>query len=106
MHGSCGLKKFVVTELYSYNLKGLMRKVGSMFSIETVCFIGLHLVRTLENIHNLGFLHLDIKPENVMLKFLPGKRDLDSNSLVLIDYGISKKYVDANGFHIPFCQDL
>jgi casein kinase I family protein HRR25 len=49
----------------------------------------------------LGFLHLDIKPENILI----GSNDLadqESSVLYLIDFGISKKYRLATGEHIPF----
>lgn len=47
---------------------------------------------------NVGFIHLDIKPDNIMLK----SDDLsssDSSLIYLIDFSVSKKYIDERGFH-------
>ena len=53
-----------------------------------------------EALHSLGLLHLDIKPENILLGSAQ-RRSLDSSVLHLIDFGISKFYKDRNGKHLP-----
>jgi len=48
---------------------------------------------------------LDIKPDNVLL----GSSDLShtrSKILYLIDFGISRKYKEPDGSHIPFRIDV
>ena len=39
----------------------------------------------------MGFLHNDIKPENVLLK--SGNHNTEIEELVLIDFGLSTKYL-------------
>ena len=52
----------------------------------------------IEYIHNKGFLHRDVKPENLLMGF--GK---NSHLVHFIDYGLAKRYRDPKtGKHIPF----
>jgi serine/threonine protein kinase len=42
---------------------------------------------------------MDLKPDNILLGSANRTR-LDSSNIVLIDYGISKRYLDDFGDHI------
>lgn len=49
----------------------------------------------MKRVHNLYIIHRDIKPENFLIS-KDGK-----GPLYIIDYGLSKRYVDDQGRHIP-----
>lgn len=51
------------------------------------------MLQILEAIHLKFILHRDLKPENIM--FNP-----QTNAFSLIDFGLSKRYVDKAGKHI------
>lgn len=53
------------------------------------------MVEALKLMHAKGFLHRDIKPEN----FVIGTEGSHHNVYV-IDFGLSKKYLDQNNNHI------
>jgi serine/threonine protein kinase len=55
----------------------------------------------LESLHKLGYIHHDLKLDN----FLIGTRDksnLSSSEIILVDFGLARKYLDEEGKHIPF----
>jgi casein kinase 1 len=53
------------------------------------------MIDRLEALHKLGYIHRDLKPENICT-------DLKKNSdkIYLIDFGLSKKYIEDDGKHI------
>lgn len=59
----------------------------------------MQLVDRLQSLHEIGYLHMDLKPDNILLGSANRTR-LDSSTIVLIDYGISKRYKDDFGDHV------
>ena len=53
----------------------------------------IQALKIIEDIHKIGILHRDIKPDNFMIKE-------KNNELFLIDFGLSKRFVDISGNHI------
>lgn len=57
------------------------------FSTETVLMIALQIFERLQDLHSIGVIHNDIKPDNILI---------DSNIgsiLHLIDFGLSEYYI-------------
>lgn len=57
---------------------------------------GINLITTIEYLHELGYVHCDIKPDNIMTG-----SDNSLDSLYLIDFGKTRKYLDSDGKHLP-----
>ncbi|MFM7408501.1 MAG: GUN4 domain-containing protein [Cuspidothrix sp.] len=64
--------------LYTYNNNGLSE-------IEALRYID-QVGQALEHIHGMGFLHRDVKPNNIILR-------QNSKEAVLIDFGLAREYV-------------
>jgi serine/threonine protein kinase len=100
-HGSANGHFYIIMMNYGQNLKQMLRASKySRFSLKTAVQIGIQLIDRLETLHTLGFIHVDLKPDNVVLR-TRDKTELESSELVLIDFGVSKRYLDEKGDHLP-----
>ncbi|KAK2950062.1 putative Casein kinase I [Blattamonas nauphoetae] len=88
----------LVFDLLGRNLEDRFNCCCRRFSIETIAHIGIQCLQRLEQLHSIGYLHRDVKPEN----FVFG-RDEKMRQIYLIDFGLSKRFVDRKTKqHIPF----
>ncbi|XP_022230309.2 casein kinase I [Drosophila obscura] len=93
--------KAMVIELLGPSLEELFSLCKRRFSMKTVLMLADQLLTRLESLHSIGFIHRDIKPDNFLMGV--GKQ---CNKLFLIDFGLSKRYLDAESrLHIPFRKD-
>jgi len=51
------------------------------------------MTKSIQDMHKMGYIHLDVKPDNIVVSRLKG------NKLYLIDYGISEEYME-DGVHL------
>ena len=71
----------LVYELLGPSLDDLFTYCGGLFSLKTVLLIADQAVSRLQYIHNKGFLHRDVKPDNFLMGV--GKR---GNILYITDF--------------------
>lgn len=67
------------------------------FPVNLVAMFGIQLLKRLRALHEAGFIHRDVKPEN----FLLGNTQEPSTTFC-VDFGLGKRWRDINGKHIPF----
>lgn len=91
-------KMFMVMDLLGRNLEDVFLHYNRSFTLKTVLQLADQMISRIEYLHRKGFIHRDLKPQN----FILGKPD---SLLYLIDYGLSKRYIDPNtGKHIIFSE--
>jgi serine/threonine protein kinase len=77
------------------SLRDLYLKCNRIFTVSTVALIAIQVLSRLEKLHDGGWLHQDIKPENIVI----GSEN-DRHTIYMIDYGTSSRYTDAKtGIH-------
>jgi serine/threonine protein kinase len=92
---------YMVMEFLGPTLSDLFNYRDKFFSLSTVLLLGIQMLSRLEYVHDNGYIHRDIKPEN----FLMGL-DSNSNTVYLIDYGLSKKYKEkGTNNHIQYREN-
>jgi serine/threonine protein kinase len=77
----------LVMELLGENLETIFDAYNKQFQIGTVLKLGYEIITLIEKVHNCGFIHRDIKPNNFM--FGVGNKKYD---LHILDFGLSKKF--------------
>lgn len=90
---------YLIMSLLGNNLNVLMKKCQGSLTLKTILMVGYSLLDRLESLHSKGLLHRDIKPENIVIG-----RNEDFNKIFLLDFGLSKSYLDEKGDHISMVE--
>ena len=103
-------KNIIVESLLGPSLDKLFKYCGRQFPLKTVCLIGKEMVKRLENMHEKGILHRDLKPNNLTWgnynssynnisnnnSIINNKYNkLDINTIFLIDFVLSCYYLES-----------
>lgn len=83
----------LVHELLGPSLEDLFNYCERIFSLKTVLLLADQAIARIKYVHDKGYLHRDIKPDN----FLMGV-GTNGNILYTIDFGLSKEYDDVSRF--------
>merc|ERR1712096_521027 len=70
----------LVMDRLGISLKALYSRCNRIFPVQTVSLIGIQMLDRLETLHNAGWLHQDIKPENVVIGYKSASADNHSHS--------------------------
>ncbi|EFA81157.1 putative protein serine/threonine kinase [Heterostelium album PN500] len=105
--GRHGDYNYMVMELLGDNLSDLRRRqVDGKFSMTTTLKLGIQMIQSLEAVHDLGYLHRDVKPSNFAIGLGPNKRHIT----YLIDFGLNllrECYTEKGGVdNTPFDWEL
>ncbi|MDP2436158.1 MAG: casein kinase 1 family protein [archaeon] len=95
--GSEGDTNVLVMDLLGPNMEHLLKYCGGRFSTPTIIMVADQLLTTLEYVHSKGIIHRDIKPANIVCGF-----GAHAHTVYLIDFGLSKAYLERDKSHIPY----
>lgn len=91
-YGKIHGRPVLVLEKLGKTLSSIENQSIRGFSMPIIAMIGIHLLNRLESLHSTGFLHRDIKPDNILIGSA-GKEHI----IYLIDFGNAVQCSDKNG---------
>ena len=87
---------YIVMKLHGPSLEDLLYFCGGQFSLKTTLMVFYQLLERVEWLHFNKLIHLDIKPNNIVIG-----RNSASNILHMIDFGLTRPYIEnESGEHI------
>lgn len=99
-YGVDSMHNVLVMQLLGPSLQTLLDQSKGKFTLRTTMLLGEQIVQRLESIHNLSYIHRDVKPDNFAISLE------NPASLFVLDFGLSKKYRDSSTRqHIPFREN-
>ncbi|CAK75979.1 unnamed protein product (macronuclear) [Paramecium tetraurelia] len=90
---------YCIMTLLGKNLEQIFRKLGCVMNQTTVLRLAIQMIDRISVMHDNRFLHRDIKPDNFVIESGP-----NAKMLYLIDFGLSKHYINSKGEHISYVK--
>lgn len=91
--GQEGNYRMLIMNLMGPSLEDIHEK-RRRFSLKTTLMLGIQMLHRLEFVHECGYVHRDLKPDNFLLGLGEHK-----NRIFLIDFGLSSRYRASDGSH-------
>eukprot|EP00917_Polyrhabdina_sp_WS-2016_P016281 GHVP01035266.1.p1 GENE.GHVP01035266.1~~GHVP01035266.1.p1 ORF type:complete len:441 (-),score=42.51 GHVP01035266.1:117-1439(-) len=89
----------MIMQLLGPSLEDLFNVCGRKFSLKTILLMADQILKRVEFLHTMSFIHRDIKPDNFLIGLQPDER----NIIFMIDFGLAKRYRDPRTFqHVPY----
>lgn len=73
-----------------------LRNHKHALSLSDASAIVCNVLKIIAHVHRAGYVHRDIKPDNLMLGIPP------DTQIYLVDFGLGKRYLTRSGEHIPY----
>lgn len=92
--------RFLVMERFGKDLQKIFQTGKRKFPAKAAYTIAIKVIDTLEYIHAQGYVHNDIKAQNLLL----GHGRTKENDVYLVDFGLVSKY-QRDGVHLEYKPD-
>ncbi|CAD8142456.1 unnamed protein product [Paramecium pentaurelia] len=86
---------YCIMQMLGQNLEQIFKKLGNVMNLGSVLRLGIQMIERIAIMHQSRFLHRDIKPDNFVIDGPNNPR-----LLYLIDFGLSKYFINKKGDHI------
>lgn len=88
----------LVMELLGPSLQDIFNTIPKKMDVKTILLLMDSMITALEKLHSLGFVHRDIKPDNIALG---GCNSPESGRFYLIDFGVTAIFKKPDGSFLP-----
>lgn len=88
---------YIIENLMGPNLNILHKLCEKQFNYYTVINIAIDLMKNIRIIHELGFIHRDLKPDNIVFGNLCFENADKRNQIGIIDFSNAKINIKSNG---------
>lgn len=78
------------------SLDKLYDRASRPWTMPTVCRVAAECLTLLKEVHHLGIVHRDIKPDNFAIG-----HGANAARIYIFDFGLSSQFISANGKHVP-----
>ena len=95
-YGEASGFRYLVMERLGQNLLEAFEGNGNHFPLCTVADFGKQILECLRQVHEAGFLYLDVKPQNFMLGSQGSGLE---DKVYVVDFGVADKFISAKGEH-------
>lgn len=86
-------------DLKGPTIRYVQKEQGGIFKPPQTCNFVAQILQCLRSVHMAGYVHADLKPTNLL--FGIGETLAESvKNIYIVDFGLSRKYVDQKGRHI------
>ncbi|KAM3716408.1 putative casein kinase [Dirofilaria immitis] len=100
--GSTSKVNYIIMQLLSQNINDIRKQSPfKRFSRPTMARIVIQGIAGLRDMHQIGYIHRDIKPHNLCF----GLSEVSKHRLVIIDYGLARRFRHSNGQLRPLRED-
>lgn len=93
----------LILQLLGKSVEELFEFCGRQFSLKTLLQIVIQMINRIEYVHEKKIVYRDTKPENFMFGQQNSKY---RHVLFIIDFGLSKEYVNEEGEHIAKAENV
>lgn len=81
----------IIQDLLGPSLKKIIEYYGQAFPHQTICKIGIEILKRLKALHQINILHNDLKPSNFCWGLFRNNEIELSDTIFIIDFGLSSQ---------------
>ena len=82
-------QNLIVMDLLGNNLAKVRKYLEARYSLKIAIQLLVEMLEAIEEVHNRGFIHRDVKASNFVLS-------QDFKEVFIVDFGLAKKHLDVN----------